>query len=317
MYRIRPPYTDINLKDRSSRVVYVDDHMGGFDSSLRCSVLDKISCTNSKNPISVATEYIFDAPVKQNYPDLDLKFDIGIWMEGNYVSTFEKYTQHPDKGIKNFICNFNGTAHHGRDLLTAALYRWGWFDENFSTKNTATSVDSIDGHLRILVGDRERIYRKFFVGEDSDTFLQKKISVNYDRFRHDNNLVVLEKALSGSFLYLVSESCSTSYVPFVTEKFLYGVLTRSLFLAYAQPGWHDHLEKYYGFRKFSIFDYRFDSIQNPVDRMLELLSMLTRFSMLGPMDWHDLYLVEHDTIEHNIDHFRSGGYLKKLQCYAS
>jgi hypothetical protein len=109
---------------------------------------------------------------------------------------------------------------------------------------------------------------------------------------------------------------ATSYCPFVTEKFLYSIVTRGLFLAYAQPGWHDHVEKYYGFKRYTkLFDYRFDAIQNPVERLIELMSMISKFSMLSITDWTDLYLLEQETIEYNYNHFFSGDYLKLLKLY--
>jgi hypothetical protein len=82
-------------------------------------------------------------------------------------------------------------------------------------------------------------------------------------------------------------------------------------LTYAQPGWHDYVEKYYGFKKYTkLFDYQFDTIQNPVIRLLELASMISKFSLLSVEDWQDLYLLEHDTIEYNYDHYFSKNYLK-------
>jgi hypothetical protein len=106
---------------------------------------------------------------------------------------------------------------------------------------------------------------------------------------------------------------STSYYPFVTEKFLYSVVTRGLFLSYAQPGWHNHLENYYGFKKYDkIFDYSFDTVECPIDRLLTLMSILSKFSILSKADLHDLYLMEHDTIEYNYNNYFSNAYLERL-----
>jgi len=109
---------------------------------------------------------------------------------------------------------------------------------------------------------------------------------------------------------------ATSYQPFVTEKFLYSIVTRGLFLAYAQPGWHNHLEKYYGFKRYTkLFDYRFDTIENPIERLVELMTMISKFSVLSTDDWRDLYEMESDTIEFNYDHYFSEDYLKHLKAY--
>jgi hypothetical protein len=92
------------------------------------------------------------------------------------------------------------------------------------------------------------------------------------------------------------------------------VVTRGLFLAYAQPGWHDQVEKHYGFKRYTkLFDYHFDSIQNPVERLVELMTMISKFSVLSKSDWHDLHLIEQDTIEYNHYHYSSGNYLKMLE----
>lgn len=71
------------------------------------------------------------------------------------------------------------------------------------------------------------------------------------------------------------------------------------------------------FRKYDkIFDYRFDSVQNPVERLVELMSTLAKFSVLSPEDWRDLYEMEIDTIEYNYDHYFSGSYLETLKSHS-
>ena len=102
----------------------------------------------------------------------------------------------------------------------------------------------------------------------------------------------------------------------MSEKSFYSIATRGLFLAYAQPGWHEHFEKYFGFRRYTkLFDYHFDTIKNPIKRLVELMSMVSKFSNLSIADWHDLYLIEQDTIEYNYEHYFSGNYLKILELY--
>ena len=105
-----------------------------------------------------------------------------------------------------------------------------------------------------------------------------------------------------------------SYYPFVTEKFLYSIVNRGLFLGYAQPGWHKIIENNYGFRLYTnLFDYRFDSIINPIERLIELMTMISKFSKLTSAEWHDLYLLESESIEYNYDHYFSKSYLKSLK----
>ena len=45
------------------------------------------------------------------------------------------------------------------------------------------------------------------------------------------------------------------------------------------------------------------------------MSMVSKFSNLSIADWHDLYLIEQDTIEYNYEHYFSGNYLKILELY--
>ena len=115
-------------------------------------------------------------------------------------------------------------------------------------------------------------------------------------------------------MHVVSETMATSHHPFITEKFLYSVVTRGLFVAWAQPRWHEHLETYYGFKLYkNLFDYEFDKIHNPIKRLVALMSMLAKFSKLTRFEWHDLYLLEMDAIEYNYQHYFSRQYLECLK----
>jgi hypothetical protein len=198
--------------------------------------------------------------------------------------------------------------------LVAIVHRFRWFDSRISSKNFQFSVDQLDGHLADYLDDeKHRLSRHFFIAPDSTTFFGELHSFGHVRYAHASNIYNLEHNLTSSFLHIVSETMATSHYPFVTEKFLYSAITRGLFLAYAQPGWHDHLERHYGFRKYDkIFDYSFDSIPNPVIRLVELMSMISKFSVLSSDDWRDLYETESDTIEYNYDHYFSKNYLKFL-----
>ena len=190
------------------------------------------------------------------------------------------------------------------------------FNPMYCSKNYAYSLDKLDGHITDYVGIDDRYYRKFFISEDSENFFQTLYSFGYVRFDHAKNIYNLENKLTESFVHIVSECMATSYYPFVTEKFLYSVVTRGLFLAYAQPGWHAHIKKYYGFKLYTkLFDYRFDTIKNPVERLVELITMVSKFSKLSNDELYDLYLMEQDTIDYNYDHYFSGRYLEKLKQY--
>ena len=61
---------------------------------------------------------------------------------------------------------------------------------------------------------------------------------------------------------------------------------------------------------------RNDTIQNPIKRLVELMSMVSKFSKLSTDEWTDLYLIEQDTIEYNYNHYFSKQYLACLKTYS-
>ena len=188
---------------------------------------------------------------------------------------------------------------------------FGYFNKDYCSKNFTHNGNEIDGHIANYVENTE-FYNKFF--DCTDEFNQQINSFGHMRFDHAKNIYNLENKLTQSFLHIVSETMAISYYPFVTEKSLYSIITRGLFLAYAQLGWNAHIEKYFGFKLYTkLFDYRFDSITNPVERLIELMTMIGKFSKLTTDEWHDLYLLESDSIEYNYDHYFSKNYLKSLK----
>jgi hypothetical protein len=314
MQRIGPEsYNSIESISNKTTQVTLVDHLGGFDSTLRCSLLDTLS-RKIKSSCNVVTEYTLTTRIKNNYPNLNFVYDNKLWCDSNYIDTFKNYNAHPELTFQNFICSFNGTPHVARKLLVSALEKFKYFNPKYCSKNFSYTTDILDGHIFDYVGEHNNFYRKFFIADDSKIFFQSINSFGHVQYNHAQNIYNLESKLTSSFLHIVSETMATSYYPFVTEKFLYSIVTRGLFLAYAQPEWHMHVEKYYGFKRYTkLFDYRFDSIQNPVERLVELITMISKFNVLSADDWLDLYLLEQDTIEYNYDHYFSGNYLKCVQ----
>jgi hypothetical protein len=293
---------------------FIADHLTGFEKDLTNKIFNALSETGNK--YKIYTQYIIDKNLQQKYQDLCINFSPDNQDLIN-LKHFNTYYIHPPINYNNFICSFNGSDHVSRKLLVAILERFGYFTTNYCSKNFVFTRDKLDGHITDYVGDQDNFYRKFFIADDSDVFFDKINSFGHVRYDHKQNIYNLEHKLTQSFLHIVSETMATSYYPFVTEKFLYSVVTRGLFLAYAQPGWHEHLEKYYGFKRYTnLFDYEFDSIQNPVERLVELMTMISKFSVLSSADWKDLYQLESDTIEYNYHHYFSQDYLKCLTKYS-
>ena len=288
------------------------DHLGGFDANFKNRLLDIFLKNNCKNQIY--TQYQIDFLKLSHYNTLNIKNYAELQNRIN-LKHFVNYTIHPTLNYKNFICSFNGSSHVSRKLLVSILSKFGYFNNDYCSKNFKYAVETLDGHVQDCI-DNVNFYRKFFISADSKMFFQSVNSFGHVQYNHKQNIYNLESKLTQSFLHIVSETMATSYYPFVTEKFLYSIVTRGLFLAYAQPGWHSHLEKYFGFRRYTkLFDYHFDTIKNPIKRLVELMSMISKFSNLSIADWHDLYLIEQDTIEYNYEHYFSGNYLKILELY--
>ena len=291
------------------------DHLGGFDSSFNNDILTKINAMALPGT-QVEVSYIIEPYIADNYSNLQL-----TKKRWPMFDSLQLYNTHPELNYKNFVCSFNGSEHVSRKFLVSILKKFGYFNPDYCSKNFSYTTNKLDGHIYDYVSNDIEFYRKFFISNNSEDFFQSIKSfghVKFDQFDHDKNIYNLENKLTESFLHLVSETMATSYVPFVTEKFLYSVITHGLFLAYAQPGWHNHVEKYYGFKRYTkLFDYRFDSIQNPVERLVELMTMISKFSVLSSADWKDLYQLEADTIEYNYDHYFSGNYLEHLKKYES
>jgi hypothetical protein len=296
--------------DINQAVVALMDHLNGFEHDLGNDLLQYLN--DQKHTSQFLTSYLVTPRLRQRYPNLDLRYSVEF-QDFFSFKDFVGYRMHPELDYQNFVCTFCGNGHVNKKLLLAALHRMGWYDPRYISKNFQFDLDVLDGHIQDFVPDQARLYRKFFIGDNSQDFFHTRNSFDYGPNGYISNLHMLEHKLTQSFVHVVGETMGTSYYPWITEKFLYSVVTRGLFVACAQPGWHRSLETNYGFRKYDrIFDYRFDDIDNPVLRIVEMISMLSKFSTLSPADWHDLYLMELDTIEHNYHNYFSKDYLKIL-----
>jgi hypothetical protein len=310
---IHYPYNEINNLNLVPHEFILADHLNGFDQNFYNPILDALDQYAGKNKFKyqILSWQHFAKEIKEKYSNLDLVVSADVFNADCNWNMFENYHLHPELDYQNFICSFNGSAHVSRKLVTAALFKFNLLDPNFVSKNFVFTTDELDGNIADHT-HLHRFYRKFFIDHASHDFFNQVISFGYGQSisgDHKSNIYNLEHKLTTSFVHLVSESLATSYVPSVTEKFLYSVVTRGLFITYGQPGWHQHIEKYYGFRKYDkIFDYSFDLIANPVERLIELLSMLIKFKFLTVDDWYDLYRIEQETVNYNYDHYYSGRY---------
>jgi hypothetical protein len=309
MLCINPPYA-FDVCHLPTEFMLVD-HLGGFNETGNNMVFGRIGGSEKMHDVTyhqiVASEYVPD--------NISLKFSARLQDSLNFGG-FVDYRVHPSLKFGNFLCSFNGSPHVSRQLLVTIIKKFGYFDAMYSSKNFAYDNNHVSEQLQSLdlTNNEIDVYRGFFI--NNEDFNNTINSFGHVRYAHSENIYNLEDKLTKSFVHIVSETMATSYHPFVTEKFLYSIVTRGLFVAYAQPNWHAHIEEYYGFKLYdTIFDYRFDKIKNPVKRLVALMEMISKFSHLSIDDWNDLYLMEQDNIEYNYDHYFSKRYLNELKKY--
>lgn len=309
-----------SVKENNNTIQYtLVDHINGFDIELNNSLLNEINQTaqSTEKKVIVHHNQILCNKIKKKYTNIDIKFDLNKH-EKILMSNFDNFEfSNRQRKISNFLCCFNGSNHVSRQFLISILNKTKMWNDQYCTKNFLYSWKTLDGNIKKYLNEEERFYNKFFLDYSSD--IDKKIIniLNYEHCKNLDNLYALESRLLQSFLNLVSETLATSYYPSISEKFLNSVVTKTIFITYGQPNWHQHLEKYYGFGLYNkIFDYSFDKIQNPIVRVVKLVEMISKFQNLSIHDWHDLYLLEKDTIEYNYNHYYSKGYLKNLEKFA-
>jgi len=290
--------------------IYIFDNLYGFDSNLRNPILDYLKKIKFEKDIFI--EYLITSDL-EHYNSLNIHTSIQMLDECNY-SWLEGYNIHPEIDYKHFICTFNRGKRIGREIITGVLKKFRLFNPDTCTKLFTSDVNYKDTFLssyeKYLTDDEVFLSDYYTIKNDKNALVDLNL-LHGEKIR--NNIYELEKTLTTSFLHLVSESYSHSYYPFITEKFLYSIVTRGLFLTYGQPNWHKFIEKYYGFKLFDIFDYSFDSINDPLERSVMLLSEINKFARLSIDDWKDLYEMEKEIVEFNYDHYMSKGYLETLK----
>jgi hypothetical protein len=316
-----PHYEHLEQFDHAAQVVLVD-HMTGFDSSLSNLVMHTLNQRHSN--LQVWTEQVIDPRVQDHYPNLRFRFDADL-MDQSYLRDGYQYLDLLDqqcapKTFQHLVTCDNRAGHVGRQLLTAGLHKMGLWNQDYCTKGFVTTRDQIDGNIQHYCGsgEQERFLRKFFIDDselaESDFYGAHLMGYEPRMDQRVANLLNKVPSYRNTFVTVVSETMPESYHGHVTEKFLYAVLTRSLWLGCAQPGWHAKIEQTLGFRRFTkIFDYGFDSMLDPVMRIKTLVCQLATFKSLTKSELHDLYDLESDIIDFNHDHYASGDYLRCLR----
>ena len=306
--------------DHYGKTYYNSEEFHIEDVVFKISTLEHIiDFCRQKNIKNIFCIHVFPEWFRKKYSDINFFFNeppknTDRSMRG--WKDLKQFNMHRDINIKNFLCSFNGSQEVGRQFFVSMLKKQNLFNVNYCTKNFEFTEQTIDGNIEEL-SNNPVLHHKFIkIEDDSDNFYQTKYTIDYEKFDHLHNINCLQEKITESFLNLVCESFATGELVAITEKCLFSVVCRGLFLCYAPQNWHNVFEKYYGFRNYTnLFNYHFDTIENPVERLVELVSMIQKFSSLSVRELSDLYELETPTIEYNYDHFFSGKYLDCINEY--
>jgi hypothetical protein len=304
--------------------VYHSDVVGLIDQHGGCDYLQRLQDVG--RPLRLYSHYVFNDQVRRRYPNIDFRIDLhSPYRSMQYNENLLRSRDVPtNKSWETFAMTLVGSDREARQFLTAAMWKWGWFDPNTSTKNFKFSTDRLDGNIMRLTADlpeHDRVCRKFIMtdgNDEAERFYQTIYSDEYnDPGDHCELIKSASLRINRAFLHLVAEVDTLSYHPVVGEKSMFPIVCKAIWASYASLQFHHHLESVWGFRLFRrLFDYDFDLEPHPVLRLVKLMSMLARYRHLTAHEWHDLYLLEQDTIEHNHDWYYSRSWIKKLEIHA-
>lgn len=257
--------------------------------------------------------------VHQRYPNIKFRFDPDFVNDYYLKDTYDlrELSKTDSNKLEKFLCCFNYNPHPGRLLLTSALFKMKLWDNDTCTKYFENNIDQMDGYIQSH-NVNERLYTKFILDRSSKgvEFYGKQFqqSVFVDRDNRFMNYPNVKDIINKSFISLISETIPTAYHPYVTEKFLFPIITSSIWISNAQPGYHKLIQDVYGFKLFEeIFDYSFDSIKDPILRMVTLLETVKKYQHLTIDEWEDIKEMVKEKLEFNRDHYFSGDYFKCLQ----
>lgn len=276
------------------------DHLHGFTNNYRSITLDRF------NKGVVHTEYILPDVVKQRYPALDLRFDATMMIHNNHFDAFPFYVQEPPtKTWTNFVSTFNKTRTTTKQNLLLLCYANGWFDPTYVSKCFAISHDQAQSFF-------DAVNRP--LPQDLDKFcklINQFELTGYGNIKADLELLVPK--IHQSYLHLVTETIGDSAVPFPTEKFLFPVCAKTLWIAYAPVGYHAFIEKHIGFRKHKVIDYHFDDEADAQKRLLKIEQVIKDLASKSAAELEYIYAVNQDVLEYNFQLVKSGKFIENLK----
>jgi hypothetical protein len=306
----------VHVHSLDDSTIVAKDHLNGFDSDYKNKFLSTVP-----PGFTVYTEYLLSDEVKNQYPELTLKFNAGLMIQENFLNQLSDFSQNfvvsdrkfipevSDCRLTHFLCCFNRSPHTSREWAVSWLHHLGWFNNQYCSKHFPIRQHFCHVHPEL----KKQHHPSTFDQE----FLDSIVSLDYNGSTadHISHIQALSPKIQQCFVQLVTEPVAESYYPFPTEKFLYPILNKALWVAYAQPGYYQFIETHMGFKRYQTFDYSFDSIQDPLCRLIAITDMLKPFEKISRLDWHDIYLTEKNTMDYNLELVKSKRFLTILQSF--
>lgn len=285
------------------------DHLGGFDEDYFSQELNRCS------PGQVQVEYILPNHIRALYPHLEIQFSAFIMARNNHFESFLNIFQPRSQERTNFLCSFNRSDHVSRSNFMLGLFLEGFYTPEYCSKHFKISETSAINFVEQLPEEKKSTVSlpdllKF---AESTKYHSGKPYGVIGQIRRD--LIDLSSMIQQSFITAVAETVADSYVPFPTEKICLPIANKSLWLAYAQPGYYEFIKTYMGLEPFVGIDYSFDKIQHPFERLMAFMAELRRLHLLSPEKKVAFYKVNNSIIEHNFDVLTSGKMIANLWRY--
>lgn len=204
---------------------------------------------------------------------------------------------------KKFLC-FNRSLDKAHRFMLLEEYLKGTFNDSYFS-----FIRPID-----YATENRLFYEQYYGVELVDNLVDdynKHIPIELDTHKTENKYSfrvsnTLKKELFlDSCINLVTETTFTKNELFLSEKILKPILSYQPFIVFGPQGYLKELRKY-GFKTFSDFwDESYDDIENSVDRMKALLSLVKALNNKSIEELNDIYKSTIDICVHNRNLFYS------------
>ena len=280
------------------QVTCLEDHLSGFDNNYQNAALLHIADQ------SVYTEYLLPDEIKLQYR-ANVYFSAWLMIKNNSLTQFLKLAKPVTGNRTNFLCSFNKTGDPYRKKFIMALIAAGLFDAKYCSRNFDINDNDWLVFFKTLPGyvldpniNLQQVGRQL---HEITCFSQELVNGQIQEM----NLSFAPKILD-SFITAVCEPVSQSYVPFPTEKFCFPIVNKSLWLSYAQPGYHKFLHEKFGIQRYQGINYGFDEEPDPAKRLVLYIDELLRLKKLSQDEKVEIYQSNQSRIDQNFDIVTSG-----------